>query len=118
MKEFLLFEDMIFDCYQDQLIEKSQDVYSSLGLCQKLPLIAPTFQKRVKVIQEQSFLNSSSFENPYLENFPKRNYFKIDLFFKLFLSFVLFGSSMKGINIPIFITMLILYYWYFYYYIA
>jgi hypothetical protein len=49
----------------------------------------------------------------HIDNFSIRDYFKIDLIFKLFFFFILFGIHMKGLNLPIFIVLLVGYYWYY-----
>lgn len=54
----------------------------------------------------------SSYETGQVEAFPLRGYFKLELIFKLFFFFILFGTHIKGYNIPLFIVCLVFYYWY------
>jgi hypothetical protein len=78
----------------------------------KLPFMNPKMRNRLNIVFESNHLNQFSFELAAVENFPMRGYFRVELFFKLFLFFLLFGIHMKGWNIPIFISLLIVYYWY------
>jgi hypothetical protein len=96
-KEFVKFENLIFSEYGDNLIYK-------------LPIMNKKVNNRVNLLME-SESNQFNFEFSAVDNYPMRGYFKIELFFKLFLFFLLFGIHMKGYNIPIFISILIIYYW-------
>lgn len=71
----------------------------------------PSFKSRINVISEKSIFNNYNFEVSGVENINIRSFIKFELIFKLFLFFILFGIHMKGINTPIFITLLIIYYW-------
>ena len=96
-KDFTNFENMIFTEYGDNLIFK-------------LPIMNKKLNNRLNLLMETES-NQFNFEFSALENFPIRGYFKIELFFKLFVFFLLFGIHMKGYNIPIFLSILVIYYW-------
>ena len=96
-KQFNKVENMIISEYGDNSINK-------------LPLMSMRMNSRMNVINEATN-NQYQFEFSAVENFPIRGYFKFELLFKLLLFFFLFGIQMKGYNIPIFISFLIIYYW-------
>jgi hypothetical protein len=81
-----------------------------------MPLMHQGLNQRLTALNEKcklGVMSMADFGN--IENFSLRDYFKIELLFKLFFFFILFGIHMKGYNIPIFITLLIIYYWYYLY---
>jgi hypothetical protein len=80
-------------------------------LVTKLPIMNTKMTNRLNMVFESNHINQFTFELAAVENFPLRGYVKIELFFKLFLFFLLFGIHMKGWNIPIFISILVIYYW-------
>lgn len=89
------------------------DNSTRVGPMSSLPLMHPNVKQRIKCINEKNRdLKHTDFEVPVIEDFPVRNYFMFELIFKLLLFFVLFGAHMKGYNIPVFISLLIIYYWY------
>jgi Ca2+/Na+ antiporter len=79
----------------------------------KFPLMHNNIQHRLKSVNEKNKLTTTeSYDPDNVEAYPLRDYLKVEVFFKLFLFFILFGSHVKGYNIPFFISMLIVYYWY------
>jgi hypothetical protein len=83
----------------------------NMALLSRLPLMHNSFKARINVIAEKSIFNNYNFEASGVENIAIRSFFKAELLFKLFLLYILFGIHMKGINTPIFISLLIIYYW-------
>jgi hypothetical protein len=81
-----------------------------------MPLMHQGLNQRLTALNEKcklDILSMADYGN--IENFSLRDYFKIELFFKLFFFLILFGIHMKGYNIPIFISLLVVYYWYYLY---
>jgi hypothetical protein len=111
-QEFDLVEDIYFTNFKETLPQ--HDLTSSKHpLLNKLPIIHYGFTNRLTQLNEKNKLN---LYHPYdagsLENFPLRNYLKIELILKLFLFYILFGIHVKGWNVPIFVSLLVVYYWY------
>jgi hypothetical protein len=86
---------------------------SNKEILHKLPIMHPNIDQRVKIVNEKSKMALMHYQDPEsIENYPLRDFIKIEVFFKLFLFFILFGGHIKGYNIPFFISLLVLYYWY------
>jgi hypothetical protein len=83
----------------------------SLNLMSKLPLFSTQIGDRISHETRKNKINIFSFEDTIIENFPIRDYLKFEILFKLIMFFILFGFQIKGYNLPIFISLLILYYW-------
>merc|ERR1712166_1168192 len=77
-----------------------------------MPLFSSQIKERVSHETRKNKMNIFSYEDAIIENYPKRNYFKFEILFKLFMFFILFGFQIKGYNLPMFISLLIAYYWY------
>lgn len=83
----------------------------NLNLISRMPLFSSQLKERVAFETRKNKLNIFSFEDTIIENYPLRDYFRIEILFKLIMFFILFGFQIKGYNLPIFISLLILYYW-------
>lgn len=92
---------------------KSSSSLAEKEMLHKLPLMHANIDERVKAVNEKSKIGLlANYDPENIENYPGRNFLKIDIFFKLFLFFILFGAHIKGYNIPLFISLLVIYYWY------
>lgn len=83
----------------------------SMELMSKMPLFSTQIRDRISHETRKNKINIFSFEDTIIENFPLRDYLKFEILFKLIMFFILFGFQIKGYNLPIFISLLILYYW-------
>jgi len=83
----------------------------NLDLISKMPLFSSQIKDRISFETRKNRINILSFEDTIIENYPFRDYFKYEIMFKLIMFFILFGSQIKGYNLPILISLLILYYW-------
>ena len=90
--------------------ENLQNINSFDGIS-KMPLFSSQLKERISHESRKSRLNVFSIEDGIIENFPIRNYFKLEILFKLVMFFILFGFQIKGYNLPVFISLLIGYYW-------
>ncbi len=86
-------------------------INQNLDIISKMPLFSTQVRDRVAFETRKSRLNIFSYEDTIIENYPLRDYFKFEILFKLIMFFILFGFQIKGYNLPIFISLLILYYW-------
>ena len=84
----------------------------NLDIISRMPLFSTQIKDRVASETRKNRLNIFSFEDTIIENYPFRDYFKFEVLFKLIMFFILFGFQIKGYNLPIFISLLVLYYWY------
>jgi len=102
--------------YREIINKKDEKFEFDQNFIFKLPLMHQGLNQRLIALNEKcklGVMSMADFGN--IENLSLRDYFKIELLFKLFFFFILFGIHMKGYNIPIFITLLIIYYWYYLY---
>ena len=77
------------------------------------PLMNPSYNDRREQIKKNSLLEKlEEFEPAPLEDFPKRNYFQLNIIFKCFISFFAFGIYIKGFNFILFLAVLFGYYAY------
>ena len=83
----------------------------NVDIISKMPIFSTQIKDRVSFETRKNKLNIFSFEDTIIENYPLRDYFKFEILFKLIMFFILFGFQIKGYNLPIFISLLILYYW-------
>ena len=117
-KEFIKLEKWIFDVYKESLsTDLMTDLKSSKELFKIFPFFHQNVAARLENVQNNSFSNITNIQIITIENFPKREYFKIGIICKLCLLFLLFAGNLKGLNFPIFISFLVFYYWYNNYYI-
>ena len=86
-------------------------VVNSIDAICNMPLFSGQLKERISHETRKNKLNVFSFEDAIIEDFPIRNYFKLEILFKLVMFFVLFGFQIKGYNLPMFISLLIAYYW-------
>lgn len=99
--------------YDFSLLKDLKELKAQNQMINKFPMMHNNIQHRLKSVNEKNKLTKpESFDPENVEPYPFRDYFKVEVFFKLFLFFILFGSHVKGYNIPFFISMLIVYYWY------
>ena len=105
----------MFDAYRDnfkKIKTPSSQSNNHFNLLSKIPLMNPTINSRLEVMQENTMLNLSLLESEPLDHLPIREYFKIGQVFKLCFILLIFSSHTKGFNFPIFIAFLMIYYWY------
>jgi hypothetical protein len=101
----------VYSSYRDTM--KANSVFQSeREMISKFPIMHKTLQNRIKTINEKNKLDFLNLDPDNIENYSLRDYLKIEVIFKLFLFYILFGSHTKGFNIPLFISILIIYYWY------
>jgi len=110
MPEFTKFEGLMFDSYKENFKNESSDL-KNISLLSKIPLMNPTINSRLEVMQENTILNLSLLEPEPLEHLPLREYFKIGQVIKLCFILLIFSAHTKGYNFPIFISFLMCYYW-------
>lgn len=91
---------------------KNFQAHVNLDHIGKMPLFSTQLKDRISHETRKNRLNIISFEDTIIENYPIKDYFKYEIIFRLVMFFILFGFQMKGYNLPIFISLLILYYWY------
>lgn len=104
-EEFDVAEKLTFKAYSNYLDSKNIDYHNRI---QCMPLFHSNFKNRVSSILTK---NDFTMDNHIIEHYPIRNYFQFGLYLRLFFMFLLFGFSVKGINFPIFICILLVYYW-------
>lgn len=109
-KEFLKLENWIFEAYKDSLSSQIQ-VEEQNQFLNVFPLFHNNVASRLDVIQTSNIINFNNIDPTDIENFPLRGYFKISLFVRLILIFLLFAGNMKGFNFPLFLSFLAIYYW-------
>jgi hypothetical protein len=113
-KEFTKLENWIFEAYKENLsldLDKDLD-NNNKELLNIFPLFHPNSIQRVDQLQSNDIKKITEIQPMNIENFPARGYFKLALFFKLSLLFLLFAGNMKGYNFPLFVSFLVIYYWY------
>ena len=101
-EEFIETEKLIFNDYSKLFPKISFKTF---------PLMSSSLKRKISIVnkKKQKFnLN----ELGSLEKFPINNYFKIEIIFKLFVSYIVFSIYMKGWKFPFFISLLLIYYWY------
>lgn len=101
----------VYSNYRD-VIKIGNNSQAERDMIGKLPLMHDTLKQRIELLNEKNRLDFLNLDPDNIENFSLRDYFKIEIIFKLFLFYILFGSHIKGYNIPLLISMLIIYYWY------
>ena len=89
----------------------NNNIVNSFDAISKMPLFSGQLKERISHETRKSRLNVFSIEDGIIEDFPIRNYFKLEILFKLVMFFILFGFQIKGYNLPVFISLLIGYYW-------
>ena len=102
--EFIDIENKIFNSYC-QLYPKNEISYKTF------PIMASGLKKRIYIANN----NNKKFDyNDFgsFEKFPFKNYFQVEIIFKLFVSYIVFNIYMKGWKFPFFISLLLIYYWY------
>ena len=94
-------------------LDKINQVHNmnSIDVICTMPLFSSQVKERISHETRKNKLEIFSYEDAIIENYPIRNYFKLEIIFKLVMFFILFGFQIKGYNLPMFISLLIAYYW-------
>ena len=102
--EFIDLENKLFNSYF-KLYPKNQISYKTF------PIMSSGLKRRIEIVNHKKkkfdYNDFGSFEK-----FPFKNYFQVEIIFKLFVSFIVFNIYMKGWKFPFFISLLLVYYWY------
>ena len=102
--EFIDIENKLFNSYE-KLYPKNQISYKTF------PIMASGLKRRIAIVNNK---NKKFDYNDFgsFEKFPFKNYFQVEIIFKLFVSYIVFNIYMKGWKFPFFISLLLVYYWY------